>query len=339
MLMAPAASDAEELLEAAERLLDGRFVDAAWPEFMEAERAGADPDRCSAGRWQAAMLRGDFAAAWKESDATRVRGAQGSECLWSGEEINGKRVIVRCLHGFGDAVQMLRYAPLLAARASHVVYETNPKFTALARCFQGVHDVITWNDPEPGWDVQLEVMELPYLFRTVAGDLPIAHKYLSVPEEATQCAGALLGSQVRPRIGLIWTCGDWNPSRNVPLEALQPLSDLDVELWNLQSFSSLDQPSFELRDGRHIADGLVALAAAISQMDLVIAPDTLAAHLAGALGKPAFVMLQYAADWRWMCGRADTPWYPSVRLFRQPVSGDWASVVGEVRRALLASIS
>src|SRR5579875_1112997 len=92
-------SRALELLEEAERLLDQRSVDAAWQSFIEAEREGANADRCSAGKWQAAMLRGHFESAWQQSDAIRLRGAQGPDCLWSGEPIDGKRVLVRCLHG------------------------------------------------------------------------------------------------------------------------------------------------------------------------------------------------------------------------------------------------
>jgi hypothetical protein len=338
MLTVESAS-AQELLETAECLLDERAIDDAWQAFFEAELAGANLDRCSAGRWQVAMLRGDFEAAWKESDAIRRRGAHGAECLWSGEPIDGKRVIVRCLHGFGDAVQMLRYAPRLAGRAAQVVYETNPRFTALARCVEGVEEVITWSDPQPEWDLQLEVMELPYIFRTTANDLPIAQRYLRLPEEQLERAGDRLGPRLRPRVGLVWTCGDWNPSRNVPVEALEALRGVDVELWNLQSLSSMELPLLKMRDGGQIADGLVPLASVIAHLDLVITPDTLAAHLAGALGKPAFVMLQYAADWRWMADGVDSPWYSSLRLFRQRAPGDWAGVVRAVRESMAALVS
>jgi hypothetical protein len=336
MLMVEGSARAAELLEQAERLLDERIVDEAWVSFLSAERAGADPDRCSAGKWQVAMLHGNFEAAWQASDAIHSRGTQGPDGLWSGEAIDGKRVIVRCLHGFGDAVQMVRYAPLLAQRAAHATWEVAPGLLPLMGCFPGVADAITWADPDRGWDVQVEVMELPYLFRTTAGDLPIAQTYLQVSEEQLKLTRQQLGARSRPRIGLVWTCGDWNPSRNVPLDQLQPLAEMDVELWNLQSKSSVDICALlNLRDGRDMTDGLIPLAAMIATLDAVITPDTLAAHLAGALGRPAFVMLQFAADWRWMMGRADTPWYPSLRLYRQPARGDWASVVQAIKSDLL----
>jgi hypothetical protein len=340
MLTLERSAYAGELLEEAERLLDERRIDAALDSYLSAESAGADPNRCSAGRWQAAMLRGDFEAAWKESDAIRQRGSGGDDCLWSGEEIDGKRVIVRCLHGFGDAVQMLRYAPQLAERAAHVTYETSPKLLPLVQCFPCVDHAITWTDPDPAWDVQIEMMELPYLFRTTLKNLPVADTYLPLPEHHLRTAAASLGPRLRPRVGVVWTCGDWNPSRNVPPADLRALTDLDIEFWSLQAHSSPDQcAAMNIRDGHAITDGLIPLAATIANLDLVITPDTLAAHLAGALGKPAFVMLQFAADWRWMTGRNETPWYPSLRLFRQPQPGDWSSVIREIKSALQALLS
>lgn len=340
MLVVEHAAGSAEQLDGAERFLDERFVEKAWTMFVAAERAGADPDRCSAGKWQAAMLRGDFEAAWKESDAIYARGTQGADGLWNGEAIDGKRVIVRCLHGFGDAVQMVRYAPLLAARAAHVTWEVAPRLRPLMRCFPGVRHAITWADTDPAWDVQVELMELPYIFRTTLRDLPVQEHYLDVGEEQREWVRTRLGPQARPRLGLVWTCGDWNPSRNVPLSDLQVLGDVDVDLWNLQSRSSESECAFlNARDGRELTRGLVSLAAMIANLDAVITPDTLAAHLAGAMGKPAFVMLQFAADWRWMTDRTDSPWYPSLRLHRQPVPGDWASVVeavkADVERTLL----
>lgn len=334
MLIAEPRARAVELLERAECLLDERSLDSAWQSFINAESAGADPDRCGAGRWQIAMLRGDFESAWKESDAVRTRSAH-PESFWTGENIDDRRVIVRCLHGFGDAVQMLRYAPQLAARAGNVVYEVAPRMLPLVRCFKDVSNAITWEDASPEWDLQIEVMELPQLFRTTISELPLAKNYLNLPESSLQLAADSLGPRRRPRVGLVWTCGDWNPSRNVPPHEFAGLAALDVEFWNLEPQSSTkDCFGLQMRDARPFTDGLLPLAATIANLDLVIAPDTLATHLAGALGKPAFVMLQYAADWRWMVERDDSPWYPSLHLFRQPAPGDWLSVIESIKTNL-----
>src|SRR3954452_5184198 len=174
------------LLDAEDRL-DRRDLAGAMEAFDAAEREGANADRCSAGRWMVSMLRGDFESAWRESDAIRRRGAPDPHRFWNGEDIRGKRVIVRCLHGFGDAVQFLRYAPALRARAKHVLFEVAPRFVELARSFDGVDHVITWGGEAPGvapeWDVQMEVMELPYFFRTEVRDLPVAERYLRLPEQ------------------------------------------------------------------------------------------------------------------------------------------------------------
>lgn len=339
MLMVEGSARAVEYLQDAERLLDKRVLEQAWQSFVAAERAGADPDRCSAGKWQVAMLRGDFEAAWKECDAIYSRGTQGADGLWSGDPVDGKHVIVRCVHGFGDVVQMVRYAPFLSARAAQVTWEVAPRLLPLMRCFPGVNDAITWTDPDPSWDMQVEVMELPYIFRTTVADLPLGQRYLIAPEEQLERTRQQLGPRSRPRIGLVWTCGDWNPSRNVPVHELH-FADMDVELWSLQSKSSpAERELLQVRDGSHLTDGLIPLTATIANLDAVITPDTLAAHIAGALGKPAFVMLQFAADWRWMTSRSDTPWYPSLRLYRQPAPGDWASVVNAIKKDLVRLIS
>lgn len=331
---------ASERLADAEKLLDNRSLAEARTAFDEAEAAGADPDRCSAGRWETAMLSGRFEDAWRESDAIRRRAGDDPHRFWSGEPIDGRRVIVRCLHGLGDAVQMFRYAPLLRQRAAEVIYEVPPRMVPLVRYFDGVDNVITWGEGAPrnppAWDLQIEVTELPYLFGTTVADLPIAERYLNLPQEIVQATARALGPKQRPRIGLVWACGDWNPQRNVPLNLLEMLvRDQRFEFWNLQGSGSADEArELPVRNERTLCEGLLQLAALIANLDLVITPDTLAAHLAGVLGTPAWVMLQYAADWRWMVQRKDTPWYRSLRLLRQTTPGDWRDVVLKLQHRL-----
>jgi hypothetical protein len=185
--------------------------------------------------------------------------------------------------------------------------------------------------------VQIEIMELPYLFRTTAAELPIARHYLELPGEHVRQAVAAMGHAGKLRIGVVSSCGEWNPQRSPPARLLESLFDLEgFELWNLEGSDSPAAPhAGRMQDALTICgDGLVALAATIANLDLILTVDTLAAHLAGALGKPAWVMLQHAADWRWMMGRDDSPWYPGMRLFRQPRPGDWESVIHSVIAAL-----
>ena len=326
-------------VEQAEALLHERHIPEALHAFGRAEAAGADPNRCAAGRWLCATLQGDFETAWQQSDSIRSRVAHDPNRFWQGEDFTGKRVILRCLHGLGDAVQFLRYAPLLKARASTVIVQVPPRLLELAPCFDGVDEVVTWSElsgtPEPAWDVQMEIVELPYIFRTQSTDLPIASEYLHLPAAI---------EPIQPRnpssmqVGVVWAGGSWSPSRSVPPALLDPVFEAPVcEFWNLQG--SDERASGEsLFDPHHndirYTDGVLRLARTIAQLDLVITTDTLAAHLAGALGKPAWVMLEHAADWRWMLTRDNSPWYPTLRLFRQTQPGDWPGVIARIRTEL-----
>jgi ADP-heptose:LPS heptosyltransferase len=274
----------------------------------------------------------------------RARGAPDAARFWQGEEIEGKRVILRCLHGLGDAVQFLRFVPALGARVGHLTIEVPPWFFKIAPMFSGVEDVITWCDQPPGerppWHVQMEVNELAYFFRTTEFDLPVAERYLVLPNETLEAVLPTSRRPTRLRVGVVWASGQWDTSRSLPLVSLKPLLiRQDCEFWNLQGGDKrVEWETIAGAENLHAAEecsnSVVHLAALIAQLDLIITPDTLAAHLAGALGKPAWVLLQYAADWRWQHGRSDSPWYPTLRLFRQQKEGGWDAVIDEVRQEL-----
>ncbi len=339
-------TDSERLLQQAGHLLDARQLDEAIASFDYAERAGAPTDQCSAGRWTAYMLQGCFEPAWRESDAISRRGAPDPNRFWNGESVSGKTVMMRCLHGFGDAVQYLRFIPQLNEEARRVIVEVPPPMTELARCIAGVGEVITWGDaapnPAPSWDIQIEVTELPYWARCNESTLTRTYPYLTVPAVLMAGAAHALPSRTRYNVGVVWSPGEWNLSRAIPLNMLEPiLSITDIDFWNLQGGAVRNawrqlqgKPNIHDATGWCADAGLVPLAAFISQLDLVLTVDTLAAHIAGALGVPAWILLQYSADWRWMGTRRDSPWYPSVRLFRQPAAGDWYSVVRAVHQQL-----
>jgi hypothetical protein len=286
-------------------------------------------------------MQGNLPAAWAESDAIRRRNAPDPNRFWGGEDPCGRHVILRCLHGFGDSVQFLRLAPRLRSLCSHLIVECAPRAVDLLRCLPGIDEVIPWGDvapdPPPSCQIQLELMELPYLLRITVADLPTSTGYLRLPPHELHRASRAIGSsdtlRAIPNIGIVWSSGDWNPSRSIPVEFLAPiLSRNDCQYWNLQGgalrnqWRSLNHPG--LCDTPLLADcGLVPLAAVIAQLDLVITVDTLSAHLAGALNVPCFLLLQYCADWRWMVERNDSPWYPSLHLLRQTVPGDWHGLV------------
>jgi hypothetical protein len=340
LTIAPTLSG-EALLSAAERLLKTRKLRSAIRLFNQAEMQGADSDRCASERWIAQMLLGNFPAAWDESDNIRMRGTAGPQCFWQGEDIVGKNVVVRCLHGLGDSVQFLRYAPQLNKIAANVIWEVPPAFLELAPFFNGVDHAATWESAPRNheWEIQVEVMELPYLFRTRVEELPLATKYLCVSDEIIHFIASQMGKRTMPRVGIVWEAGDWNRSRSLPTGCLDFLLRSKMcEFWNLQGGTERNNwPKSDERRFRDIEacnNGILSMAAVISQLDLVITVDTLAAHLAGAMGIPAWVLLQFAADWRWMIERNDSPWYPSLRLFRQPSPGDWMTLIAHLTDAL-----
>ena len=339
----------DALADAADVALAAEDLATAVALFDRAEPGVCDPDRCAGGRWMAHMLAGDFEAAWREGDAIRRRGRPDPHRFWSGEDLAGRRVILRSLHGFGDAVQMFRFLPRLRQIVGALVVEVPPRLLELAPCFAGIGEVITWGEHAPAkppvWDVQMEVMELPYVLRVTTGELAPHQGYLHLPAPVRARAAGAMGCDGLPRVGLVWCAGHWNPLRSVPFEVFRSLLNVgDVEFWSLQgdagrySWGSLNDGAAG-RDVYEVGDDILSLAAVIEQMDLVITVDTLAAHLAGALGVPCWVLLQHRADWRWMCAREDSPWYPSLRLWRQSGTGDWVELMERVRSGLGSWVS
>ena len=308
-------------LTLAELYLSQRDLTRAAHYFKQAKKQGTS-DRVDAGLWQLHMLSGDFEQAWQASDRIRARTSKDPHRFWTGESIVRKDVLIRSLHGLGDAVQMFQYAGQLSSLANSVTWQVPPKLQELAGYFQDVDHVITWDQP-CRWDLQVEITELPYLFRSTLPNLPFVSGYLTLPVRPR-------GSG-RPRVGVVWASGEWNQSRSVSLAALNPiLSTRGCD------FISLQGDGLASTDDRltNIDPGLLPLATVMAGLDLVITVDTLAAHLGGALRIPTFVLLEQTADWRWMTGRDDCPWYPSLRLFRQPTAGDWETPIEAVRQAL-----
>jgi hypothetical protein len=311
-----------------------------------AELSGHDRAECSAYRWLCWMLLGKFENAWCESDLARALGVHDPNRLWACSEFSGRRVLIRCLHGFGDAIQFLRYARLLRGTAASVTAQTHPELVALLGGIRGIDRVTTWSDG-PGlrgreWDEQIEVMELPYVFRTTLSTIPDATPYLSVNDRYCAASRRVLGTRRRPRVGILWEGGNWNPARNVPLSEFSAILEVPgFDFYSFQRGAGREELA-SLPVSRGICDisgdspETVYMAADLLQMDLLITVDTMAAHLAGALGKLVWVLLPFEADWRWMLDRTDSPWYPTMRLFRQHTQGDWRWPVRQVVRELNA---
>ena len=287
-------------------------------------------------RWLHAASAGDFTSAWATSDILRNQGIDYSgrerwcRPLWDGSPIDGRNVLIRCWRGLGDAIHFIRYAPLVRARASNLTVEA-PR--ALIPLFRTVPDVdrlieLDQSDPQVTNYVEIESTELPYVFRTTLDTIPRTIPYFDLP-----------GSAVEPKkqqlnVGLCWCGGSYDLRRAMRLSDLEPLSELrEANFFQLQRGKALRQivgASMPFANPFDRSMDLGRTASLIKSLDLIVSVDTMVAHLAGALGKRVYLLLHADADWRWLKERHDSPWYPTMKLFRQSDAGDWKSVVNEL---------
>jgi hypothetical protein len=301
--------------------------------------------------WIEHMRRGNFAAAWELSDAI-LRRRNGAPCwhlprheqfVWNGASLAGKRVLVRCYHGLGDTVQFIRYASLLAGIAAEVIVWVQPALLPLVRTVPGVHRVLPLHDgaPDAEFDADVEIMELPHIFRTVLATVPAAVPYLHVEPAALPAHPATGKRPPGLAVGLVWQAGDWDSRRSLPVRLAARLAQVPgVSIYVLQRGEALaDWP----RGAGVLAgcDDITMAGRIMRALDLVISIDSLPAHLAGALGVPVWTLLPAEADWRWLEAREDSPWYPTMRLFRQAADrpDNWEPVIERVEAALAEATS
>jgi hypothetical protein len=295
------------------------------------------------GEWIAAMRAGDFDRAWAINDSDLARriaertskheGPRHLQHIWRGEPLEGACALVRCYHGLGDTIQFIRYAPMVKAIAAETIVWAQPALIPILRTAPGIDRLEPLHDgvPELDYDVDVEVMELPHVFRSTRSSLPAAVPYLHAPRAALARDATLM-------VGLVARAGDYGTTRSVPLDALAPLAELagvHVLLLHPTAGSEHAKPqregAFEVATG---TDTILGTASLMRALDLVVSPDTMPAHLAGALGVPVWTLLRRDADWRWLDHEHRCPWYPTMRLFRQERADDWASVVARVAVAL-----
>lgn len=325
---------AEDLFVEAGRALQAMRLSEALELFEKAERRGHGPDLCSAQRWTCYMLLGDFESAWKESDSISTRGRPDPNRFWDGTPVDGRDVLLRCLHGLGDTLQFVRYAQLLRNKVHSLTIEAQPSLKTLLSQAQIADRVITWGEPEPFWNQQIEIIELPRVFRTTLKSIPNAVPYLNIQSKVIS---EYDGSSPL-RVGLVWSGSTYNPARCVPLQQFAPLFGIrGVRFFSLQADPERAQlrPWADKVQDIYTGSACTLLTAeSLNSVDLVITVDTMMAHLAGAMGHPVWTLLPFACDWRWMLERTDSPWYPTMRLFRQPHPGDWGTVIKAVEEKL-----
>ena len=289
----------------------------------------------------------DYEARWQTQ--VFARGARGfGQPQWRGEALGGRTLLLYPDQGFGDTIQFCRYVSMVRARVDGpVVFEVpKPLLSLLEGRFPGVR-LVAQGEKLPTFDLQCPLLSLPLAFGTDLPTVPAPVGYLRPdPARAMRWRNRLVPTG-SPRVGLVWS-GDPkhanDRTRSLPLARLLSLADSGARLFALHAQmreadrATLDATPAIVDIGRDFAD-FADTAAAISALDLVICVDTSVAHLAAALGKPTWVMLPFVPDWRWMLGRGDSPWYPTLRLFRQPARGDWDRVIGQVQAALGAYVA
>jgi tetratricopeptide (TPR) repeat protein len=312
-----------------------------------------DPNHQDAQRSEAfcRLLMGDYTRGWKQHESrwltsdVMLRRRYADRPLWLGaESVAGKTVLVHAEQGYGDTLQFCRYASLLEARGATVILEVPAALKVLLESLRGVSQVVAVGDPLPTFDFQCPIMSLPMAFGTTLETIPAQTPYLFADlTRGQEWARRLdhVAGRGRPRVGLAWSGNARqgnDENRSVPLIALAALYAQDA------TFVSL-QPLVRERDAGTLSQcGIVDFgaelasfadtAALMEALDLVISVDTSTAHLAGALGRPLWVLLAHVPDWRWLLDRADSPWYPGARLFRQDKLGDWPALIVRVTQAL-----
>ncbi|HVT87532.1 MAG TPA: tetratricopeptide repeat protein [Tepidisphaeraceae bacterium] len=296
------------------------------------------------------LLNGQWEQGWTEFEwRCRIKHPQ-PVCLdfprprWDGGAIKGRTILVHAEQGLGDTIQFIRYLPRVVERGASIVLMCQPPLKKLLIDFPGLKQLITTSDPSPEVDCHCPLMSLPVIFKTTLDAVPADIPYLKADSDLSfKWRQRLADITTKKKVGLVWAgrkAHIEDRTRSMALSVLSPLAKVhDIYFISLQKDLSPEQsshPSFTSNwfDRTNELNDFADTAALIDRLDLVISVDTAIAHLAGAMGKPVWLLLSYVPDWRWMLHREDTPWYPTMKLFRQKTLGDWQPVVERVMQEL-----
>jgi len=295
------------------------------------------------------LLRGDFengwqkyAWRWKTKRSARSK-REFAQPVWTGEDLAGKCILLHHEQGFGDTIQFCRLAPMIAERGGKVILECQPSLHSLLNPIHGVHQVIAQPYDLTGFDYRVALLDLPKILQLTVEAIPSAVPYLTPSEERLSRWKDRLSDSDHLNVGVVWfgnaSHGD-DRNRSIPIQTFSDLLNVEgVRFFGLnkeerQADIAALSNAANLENIGHLFDDFEDTAAAIAALDLVITVDTAVAHLAGALGKPVWTLLPFVPDWRWMLDRDDSPWYPTMRLFRQRSRGDWKEVIESVKSEL-----
>lgn len=295
------------------------------------------------------LLQGDYDGGWagfelRNRVAGRADPSAGEIPPWTGQSLSGKTIVLLDEQGLGDTIQFARYAAPLAEAGAAVYLRCAETLHGLLQLAPGVAGVLGPGDPMPEADFQIPLLSLPRRMNTTPGTIPAAAGYLSAaPDRVAVWKERLDAPPGVRRVGLVWAGNPDNKTdykRSIPLVDLTQMLEMPgCAFFSLQigkAAAETEQIDAALRPGGVFAEPLpfTEVAAAVASLDLLVTVDTSLAHLAGALGVPVWTMITHVPDWRWGLGRADTPWYESMRLYRQAAIGDWSGALAEVCRDL-----
>ena len=296
---------------------------------------------------------GEFSAGWTDFE-WRIKVKRLPEFRlpkWDGSPLTGRRILLYAEQGLGDTIQFIRYAQLVKNRGGHVIVACQPRLVGLFKNCSGIDVLVpqpkSSADGLPPFDFYLHLLSVPNVLGTTLDSIPHDVPYLQADERLVEQWGQELGSGNELKVGLAWQGNRLNPNdrgRSIRLAEFEPLARVQgVKFFSLQKGDGSEQVRpmagrMEITDFSDRLDlatnAFVDTAAVMKNLDLVITSDMAVAHLAGALGVPVWVALSHSPDWRWLLSRDDSPWYPTMRLFRQEIPGDWASVFRRIAAEL-----
>lgn len=306
------------------------------------------------------LASGNYASGWEEYEWRWQRKGMElpnwSQPLWDGSSLEGKTILLWAEQGFGDTIQFVRYVPLVKARGGRVIVQCPACLLRLLSTIDGIDRIVTENDElTEQIHCYAPLIGLPRIFATTLDTIPTEIPYLVSDRKLVECSQQVINSGLKSegylKVGIVWASsfkGDpaylkFQRKKSCPLSLLSELLALpqihQIQWYSLQvgqEASDIDTLGSDalIQNLNHSIRDFADTAALIAHLDLIISVDTAVAHLAGAMGKPVWVMLPFVADWRWLLDRQDSPWYPTMRLFRQKRAGEWQTVIGEMHMAL-----
>lgn len=322
---------------------------AACDEALRLDPASVEAHLNRASAW---LLQGDLDRGWAEYEwRWRTKGVKPREMAqprWDGGPLAGRTILLWCEQGVGDLFQFIRYAPLVRDRGGVVQVEVPRGLVPLLSRTPGIDRLVPTDEAPPAFDVQLPLLSVPGVLHTTLSTIPAQVPYIAPDADLVEHWAERLRVAPGFKVGIVWQGNPQHPAdhlRSIPLRFFEPLAKVPgVRLMSLQKVHGTEQLSEAAQDWNVLdlapeldetTAGFMDTAAVLTQLDLLVSCDTATVHLAGAMGVPAWLALGRAHDWRWLRGRDDSPWYPSLRLFRQRRWGDWAEVFTRMAAALV----